>query len=319
MNFRKLLVLFLCGTLSGTVRAAGTTGDTLTVHFATKAEAEKLIVAPDEFSKHLNQFDYDLRLRKPGSTASEWQELATRETCEWTPEEKQRILNTFRMLRNNAKEMGLRLPCPDKVIMVKTTMREELDAGGYTRKNWIALAANVMKRATDTQLARLVSHELFHVLSRHSLDFKKKVYATIDFKLLDHPISYSNDLLEKRISNPDISRRDSYTDLIIAGKKTHCAEIIYTNRPYTGGSVMDYLQVGFVPLDAHFRPVVKGGKTVIYPLEQVVKQFTKKVGANTDYNIDPEEISADHFSFLLTKRQGLPNPEILEQIKKNLQ
>lgn len=319
MKLRKLLTVFLCGTFAVAMQAAEATADTLAVHFATKTEAEKLIVAPDDFFRHLNQFDYDLRLRKPGSTPKEWLDLVKRETCEWTPEEKQRIIQTFRTLRNNAKEMGLRLPCPEKVIMVKTTMREELDAGGYTRKNWIALADNVMKRATDIQLARLVSHEMFHILSRHSLDFKKKVYATIDFKLLDCAINYPKDLMEKRISNPDISRRDSYIELVIAGKKVHCAEIIYTNRPYTEGSIMDYLQVGFVPLDAHFRPVIKDGKTVIYPLEKVMKQFTKKVGVNTNYNIDPEEISADHFSFLMTKRQGLPNPEILEQIKKCLQ
>ena len=82
---------------------------------------------------------------------------------------------------------------------------------------------------------------------------------------------------------------------------------------------MDYLTVGFVPLDADFQPVVKSGRTVIYPLQLLKHQFKAKVGTNTGYIIDPEEISADHFSFLLTMRKDLPNPEILEKIRKALQ
>ena len=299
--------------------ASTPTMDTLTIHFATQAEAKKLVVAADDFSENLNQFDYDLRLRKPNSTADEWKALVQHETLAWTPQEKQRVIKAFRTLRRNVQDLQLQLPYPDKVILIKTTMKEELDAGGYTRKNWIALADNVLQHANDGQLAMLIGHELFHVLSRHCHAFKQTAYATIGFEVLNHEIVFPADIMEKRISNPDIARRDSYISLTVDGKKQNCAEMIYTSRPFTEGGIMDYLCVGFVPLDAQFRPLVKEGATLLYPIEKVAAEFKEKVGANTSYNIDPEELSAEHFSFLLTRLQGLPNPEIIDDLKVRLQ
>ena len=318
MKLSYLLVTLLSAWLSGLTCTAAQP-DTLAIHFATQPEAQHLLTADDEFTAGLNQFDYDLRLSKPHSTADEWRQLARHETRSWAPGEKQRIIKAFRTLRQNVQQMQLQLPYPEEVVLVKTTMREELRAGGYTRKNWIALGALELIYANDDQLATLLAHELFHVLSRHSASFKQAVYATIGFRLLDHEIVFPADVMQKRISNPDIAHRNSYTELILEGKKTRCAEMIYTDRPYTSGSILDYLHVGFIPLNARFEPVVVGGKTVIYPLDQVAEQFKAQVGTNTNYNIDPEEISADHFSFLLTKKEGLPNPEIIDAIRTALQ
>lgn len=319
MKFKKLLLLLVWGLTVGVAQAATEAADTLALRFASRTEARQLLLAEDEFSTHLNQFDYNLRLRKTGATRQEWQELVQRETLDWTPSETMRIVRAVRNLQHRVDSMQLHLPYPEQLVFVKTTMHEELDAGGYTRSHWIALAESVVQRAPEALLERLIAHELFHVLTRHSHAFKKTVYSTIGFTVMDHEIAYPDDILEMRLSNPDISRRDSYIPLTVNGRETRCAEMIYVDRPYVDGSVFDYIQIGFVPLDEEFKPVAKDGKTVMYPLAMVQDEFLKKVGTNTDYNIDPEEISADHFSFLLTNRQGLPNPEIIENIQKLLQ
>lgn len=96
-------------------------------------------------------------------------------------------------------------------------MQEEGGADAYTRKNWIAINENVLNNAQETQLKSLVAHELFHILTRYDLNFKKAVYQTIGFTVLDREIIFPTDLMEKRISNPDISRYDSYAPFTVNG------------------------------------------------------------------------------------------------------
>jgi hypothetical protein len=38
------------------------------------------------------------------------------------------------------------------------------------------------------------------------------------------------------------------------------------------------------------------------------------VGRNTKYTINPEEILADNFAYLLIQKKDLPNPEIIKNI-----
>ena len=54
----------------------------------------------------------------------------------------------------------------------------------------------------------------------------------------------------------------------------------------------------------------------------LVNNFKNKMGKNTNYNIHPEETSADHFTFLITKndwKETLPQPEYVEELLKVLQ
>ena len=38
------------------------------------------------------------------------------------------------------------------------------------------------------------------------------------------------------------------------------------------------------------------------------------IGKNTEYIINPEEILADNFAYLVTQKKNLPNPEIIQKI-----
>ena len=101
----------------------------------------------------------------------------------------------------------------------------------------------VLNEATEEDLARLVAHELFHVLTRANLAFKKKTYEAIGFTVLDHPIALPSDLVQKLISNPDVSRRDSYASFTIEGKSINCMMVTYTDVPYTEGTLFQYIKV----------------------------------------------------------------------------
>ena len=318
MKIKHVLSTILFCFVALTGFAQNKQNSSLSYRFATKAEAQMLLTDIDNFSNGLNQFDIDLRLNKVNGRKSEWLRLAMNEALNWSDIEKARIDKALKTLKANIKKMNLSLSYPDEIIFLKTTMKEECNTMAYTRKNWIALGENSLKRITEEELLRVIGHELFHVLSRHSANFKSAVYATIGFQVMDREFILPTDIIARRISNPDIERRDSYTMLDLNGVSTKCVQIIYTKEPFTTGSLGDYLSVGFIPLNEDLLPVMKDGQTVIIPFDKVADQFKVKVGTNTNYTIDPEEISADHFSYLLTGKKELPNPEIIESIRKGL-
>ena len=95
--------------------------------------------------------------------------------------------------------------------------------------------------------------------------------------------------------------------------------ILYSDRDYSGGHFFKYLQVGFLSLtgEEDKQAELVDNKPVIYNFEQV-SGFFEQVGKNTKYIIQPEEILADNFSFAILNKTGLPNQDIVDDIKMKL-
>lgn len=285
--------------------------------FATRAEGQMLITELDDYTRNWNQFDIDVRLQKPQGRKSQLLQFAMEQTLNWSDAEKERISKAMKSLDAEIKKQSYNLDFPKEIIFVKTTQKEEGNTEAYTRVNWIAIGEHALKEASDTDLKYLVAHELFHLLTRQNSNFKKDIYKVIGFTVIEKEIIFPSDLAEIRISNPDISRYDSYGTFTIGGQKQYCTMVIYTDRPYDGKTLFDYLKVGLVPLNGDFVPVQKAGKTIIYALDEA-KDFYTQVGKNTNYLIHPEEIMADNFAFTLTGKKDLANPEIIQNVQKVL-
>ena len=76
--------------------------------------------------------------------------------------------------------------------------------------------------------------------------------------------------------------------------------VIYSTKPYEGGSFFQYLNIGLVPIDKNTcKAIEKEGKAVVYSINEA-SDFYDRMGRNTQYIIDPEEVLADNFSLLLT-------------------
>lgn len=286
--------------------------------FATRAEAQMLITDIDAYTNGWNQFDLNVRLQTQNGRKSQLLKLAMESTLNWSDADKAKLNKAFAKIETAIKKQNLKLPVPSEVILMKTSMTEEGGATAYTRENWIAVGEKALEKATEDELARLMAHELFHVLTRADLAFKKKTYETIGFTVLDRPIAFPSDLMQKLISNPDVSRRDSYAPFTIEGESVNCTMVTYTDAPYAEGTLFQYIKVGLVPLNEQFVPLQQNGATVIYTLEQA-SDFQSRVGKNTAYVIDPEEVLADNFSYVLFSKADLPDPQLVESLKKAMQ
>ena len=284
------------------------------LNFVDSVKASRMLSTPDKNTSNWGRFDIEARMGRPGATRGGMMERLKHVTRDFTQADKDSIVKAFGIMDSCLTAKGLKLPLPSEFVLVKTTMEEEGGAVAYTRDSIICVGDGVMQKVPAKRLAVLLAHETFHVLTRNNPDFRKAMYSVIGFNVLDKEISFSTDVTDRRISNPDVNRYDSYAMLTVDGVKKPYTMVIYSEKDYAGGSFFDYMKIGLIPLDADFNPVKADGKTVIVPLERAT-DFYDLVGKNTGYVINPEECLADNFSYAVcgTEKQ-LPNPEITERI-----
>ena len=295
--------------------AYGSCKNELELVFCNKKEAEKLLGHDDIMVHQWSQFDCDARLGKTGGNKRELVKFVTEQALDWTDAEKKAVSDAWQKLNRIVTAEGYNLPVPDEVKVMKTTMMEEGGAGGYTREDFIVLQSGLDKSdPKDVEL--LLAHELFHVLTRRCPAFRKDMYALIGFKIADKEFEFPADLADKRITNPDVNRFDSYATFNIQGKPTDCTMAIFSSKPYNGGSFFEYLTIGLLPVKDG-KVVSENGKTKVYKLSDAT-DFFDKVGRNTDYVINPEEVLAENFSMAIFGSNDFKSMKLIESIREYL-
>ena len=288
------------------------------VHFASVPKAQELLSEEDDFTKSWSPIDIDVRMQKGNSTKEELMKYIPTQALKWDENERKLLYSILEKYDAEIARQGYQLNFPDSIYFVKTTMDEEFSgAYGYTRSNNVMLNGSKVE-ASDENLAHVIMHELFHILSRHDPEFRAKMYSIIGFNIVDQ-IELPEELKVRKIANPDAFYTDSYIELKHNEQPVDCAMILYADKSYTTGNLMEYVNIGFVKLEGGKKKniVIDNGKSVIYSMEQVTG-FFEQVGKNTKYIIDPEEIMADNFTYTLTNKQDLTNPEIIAKIKEVL-
>ena len=285
------------------------------LHFCDKQEAQEKLSSEDITTRQWSVFDYESRLGRKGGTKQELLDFITAQALDWKDEAKARLTTAAEVINAEIAKEGYNLPIPEVVELLTTTMAEEGGAGGYTRDKYIVVEDHLDK-ARQEWVNTLLAHELFHVLTRNNPEFRRDMYRMIGFTVTDQELEYPAALAERRISNPDVNRFDSYATFIINGKQQDCTMAIFASKPYEGGSFFDYIQIGLLAVE-NGKVVERDGQPVIYSIDDAA-DFYDKVGKNTGYVINPEEILAENFSMVLTGKGEVPSQWLYDNIKKYL-
>ena len=169
------------------------------LRFATAAESRLRLGARDEFVATMGAYDRSARTGRRGAVAEgELLEFAAAQALDWQPAEIARL--TLSIARISEQMRPLKLPLPKDVWLVKTTGREEADTP-YTRGNAIILTQQYLSVATE-EIERVITHELFHVISRHAVERRNDLYAIVGFRDCG-PLAWPAELEPRRITNPD--------------------------------------------------------------------------------------------------------------------
>lgn len=297
--------------------AAASAASAQQLQFASREEAREALGARDEFVARMSPFDRAARVKTDRDVSVEqYLEFAVSAGLEWTPVEQQRLQGAYQALTPALTR--LKLPLPAKVLLVKTSGREEGNAA-YTRGRAIMLPP-AMLAAPDAKLQHLLAHELFHVATRERPSMAEALYATIGFTPCGE-LRLPPDLDARRITNPDAPRNNFCINLA-AGEDRFAAMPILISRSdrydvARGGEFFQYLQLRFIRVTkgtAGPVPMMADGGARMSPLEEV-SGYYEQVGRNTSYIIHPEEILAENFAMLATGATGAKSPDVLKRIE----
>jgi len=280
--------------------------------FTTKEEASKLLGQSDAYTQKLTSFDIVAKTQNTNAKQeSDYLSYAASQATAWTATEIDQMMTTIARVEAKIKKLKLKLKLPSEIKLVKSTINEEGGAEGYTRVNFIVL----QKPPSED----LFLHELFHIYSRENPDKRDAMYKTIHFEKCN-VIRLPNVITNQGITNPDAPTLEHFLTAQIDGKPQEMVIITYAGSPYKGGSFFDYLQkkmmivegssINKVPTLVNNQPVMKDFSDI--------SNLDALIGINTDYNIHPEEILAEHFTFLILQR-NVPNPVFLDNLKQLLQ
>jgi hypothetical protein len=288
------------------------------VLFASVEKSRSLLTQEDDYTNRWSAIDIDIRMQKVNSTKEELMNYIPTQVREWNEDEKNLIRSILDELDMEIAIQEYQIPFPDTIFFVKTTLDEEFKgATGYTRSNYIVLNAEKFTQV-DSLTRLVVTHELFHVISRYNPELRAKLYKIIGFEQTNE-IQFFGELAYYKLTNPDAPHINSFINITYKGQQVECMMLTYSDRIFAGGNILDYAQIGLLKISGTEVKKIDevDGKPIIYNFEDV-NGFFEQVGRNTDYIIHPEEIMADNFAFALLGVKGLPNPEIIDEIKKIL-
>jgi hypothetical protein len=206
-------------------------------------------------------------------------------------------------------------------LLIKTTGQDEFDAP-YTRQNAIILPESFLT-APDDAILPILTHELFHVLSRANPDKRDDLYGVIGFTPCME-FTFPESLAAIKITNPDAPLTQHSIEVTANSETIQVLPVLFIEddidpsqrKPLGQLFGEGTIQFKLLAIDASCQAVMNGDTLALYDVADVTG-FFEKTGRNTEYIIHPEEILVDNFSALLGDIE-VPNPEITSGLAKVL-
>ncbi len=265
---------------------------------------------------------YDIQSKTNSDTSQSIEDYirySTKQVLEWSEQEKQQLQKFYQKFMNRLRELNMLqqfATLPSEINIIKSTMKHEGDALGYTVGNTI-----IIKKANY----ELFVHELFHIFSRNNHSLRKHIYGILDFKIAHNLILPPTEIKELLISNPDTPQL-VFTTINYKNKIHYVTPILHSNKKYNEytKSFFDDMKVSllFVNIRVYNDEVILiykdmsqyGIQNYMIPIEES-KEYQEKLGQNTSYTIHPEEVSAKHFeSIIQNDWQQKKNPKLIKKL-----
>lgn len=330
------------------------TFDQVELRFASKEEGMAALACQDAFLSHLGGFDRGARFEVDRDVSQEeFESFIVNQVVTWEPEDIEQLTAAFETVA--AKMVGLKPVFPPVILLVRTTGLEE-GHSTYCRCDNAIVFGGELREIEQEALVFILTHELFHILSRNNDAIKERLYSIVGFSRTAE-LELDSVLRDRKITNPDAARNDNYFTSTVGTETLALMPLIVAKSPYDTNEkkvFFDYLELFFVAVDTgQQRCSVRraDGKPMLVHPSQVPEYFAL-IGQNTEYIIHPEEVLADNFALMITgtvvppglsftitptvsntessmggtdgdsglndARESLPNPEIIDRMKEVL-
>ena len=297
------------------------TAPSISLLFASPEEGREILRTRDGFIRRLSPFDRAARLKTDREVSeTEFLNFVAGKVIEWDRADRERVEQAFDRIRPALGEYPLNWP--ETVHFVHTTGEEEGGAA-YTRGKAVILPRTRLDQSPE-KLARLVAHELFHILSRHDREIRDRLYRVIGFERcpeVELPDAYAR----RRITNPDAPVNAHRIRVQQDGRPFWAVPVLYSRSerydPLQGGSFFKYLQFRLLLEAVEAEPADASAPVGSPPRLVEVKEvsgFFEQIGRNSSYIIHPEEILAVNFALIVTGETEFASPKVAEGIRSVL-
>ncbi len=288
--------------------------------FATAAESRLRLGTRDDFVAAMSPYDRSARTgRREAVTEAEFLDFAAGQALDWQPAEFAKLSSAIGKI--SAQLRPLQLPLPREVWLVKTTGREEAGTP-YTRGNAIVIPQEYLNVAAD-EIERVITHELFHLISRHVPERRNALYAIVGFRDCG-PLAWPPELAPRRITNPDAPDTRYCITLERGGAPLTLYPVLFAKEvsfdPTLPGTYLDRLVFQLLAVmgsGTNWTAGRAGNALVLIDAGSMPKYFAA-IGLNTRYIIHPEEILADNFVLLVRGERKVRTPRILDELQRVL-
>jgi hypothetical protein len=289
--------------------------------FASIAQGQAVLGARDEYVRATAPLERSAKLKTAEPVDEERFLRHMRGTpMEWTQEQRKNLAPLIEALGRFLK--GIRWKMPDRILVVQTNASLEDDLP-HTRGNAILSPATFYQRGPST-MAYMLSHETFHILTRHNSELQEALYAAIGFRRCETTV-IPPEIASLRITNPDTV------------ESRHTISVRYQGKPAEALPYLRFPSADIDPREGFIKQAQrewllvdrKGGEcrarsgAGASAMPQELEGLFEQTGRNTQYLLHQEEILADNFVllFLASLRgstQGVPSPDVLEKIRRIL-
>lgn len=314
-----LLVLFFAKNLANSASELALT-DKTSIKFADAKNAAIELQRPDVFVKALSPFDRAAR-KKTDQPVSEEEFLrfVSTQALSWEGGEIDKLTRAIGSVSN--KLTGLSLNLPASILLVKTTGHEEGEAA-YCRGNNIILPAQRLA-ASAQSLERLLTHELFHILSRNNRKLRDSLYAIVGFRPCG-AVAFPRELAPRKLTNPDAPVIEHSITVTNQGAAIRVVPILFSSTENydvkKGGEFFAYLTFKLMAIEKRgtdWMPAHQQSNLILLDAAEL-PSFRDQIGENTDYIIHPEEILADNFVLLVFADKEVRTPRIVNEMRRVL-
>jgi hypothetical protein len=291
------------------------------LRFATAEEGKGVLSSEDAFTRSLSRFDLQSRLKaRDDVQTADLLKFAAMQVEVWSDEDVAKLTGCIESLRTRLAKFPPLFPAT--VLLVKTTGLEEGNAA-YCRQNTIVLPRRMLQRPAE-DLERLLTHELFHILSRHDLERQQKLYAVVGFRPCGE-IELPPSLRDRKITNPDAPLLNYSIELQTDEGPVPVTPILYASPgdfdPTANKTFFQYMQFRLLQFERdgeEWRAALNdaGEPILLDPKDE--PSYHEQIGRNTQYVIHAEEVLAENFVHLVLESKELPSPEIVERLRSVL-
>jgi len=281
--------------------------------FASAEDGARILGADDGFFEAMAPLEMQLRWAGPGRVTREALRAQYRAgTLAWAGAERRAWQASLdRLLPRLAAWSAL---LPERVLLVRVRPGVE-DGIPHTRANAILLpvgAGHIGSGRRDLILA----HEIFHILSRARPARHDSLYALIGFRPCRFTLPAA--LRSRRITNPDAPEERHYVELPGAGGAyvpLQLARPVEAPPPALAESLdFQLLRVDVAGGVCTARRRGGGEWDLVAP--SALPGLAAVTGPNSDYFAHPEELMADNFALLLTRRDRARDRALLDRLAR---